>query len=117
MKNNYAPGDIVLVKFPFSDLNSSKKRPALVLNQSRITDKVNLVTIAMITSKIEGIKISGDFKILHWKESGLLHPSLVRLSKLTTLEGDLVEKIMGKLLPVDLKGAKKSFQKQFDFWV
>lgn len=111
------PGEVVLVKFPFSDLESTKKRPALVLIQSEVTDKIGVVTIAMITSKVEGMKFPADVKIENWKKSGLLHPSLVRLSKIATVDLSLVDKSLGRLDSVDLKGVQTAFRKHFKAWV
>ena len=113
----YNPSQIILVKFPFSDLSSSKKRPALVLNHIQLTSDIGLVTISMITSRIDGIKLVGDYRIQKWKESGLLHPSLVRLSKIATIEQQLVEKPLGSLYNPDLSGFKRAFKKYFDFWL
>jgi mRNA interferase MazF len=110
-------GDIVLVRFPFSDLESSKKRPALLLSTSELTPKVGLLTIAMITSKIEGLKIAGDFRIKSWKNAGLLHESVVRLSKIATIEKELALKRLGRLQPEDLDGIKSAFKKHFKFWL
>lgn len=110
-------GDIVLIKFPFSDLESSKKRPALVLSRSELTPKVGLLTIAMITSKIEGLKIPGDCIVKKWQDAGLLHESLVRLSKIATVDKELMLKKLGSLHHDDLVKIKSAFQKHFKFWL
>jgi mRNA interferase MazF len=111
------PADVVLVKFPFSDLESSKKRPVLILSCSDLTSKVRLVTLAMITSKIDGLKLPGDYIIKNWKEAHLLHPSLLRLSKVATVEAELVDKRLGRLSLTDIKGIQQAFQRQFKFWI
>lgn len=109
--------DIVLVKFPFSDLESSKKRPALVLSHTTVSSGIELVTIAMITSRIDGIKLSGDYKVKKWEDAGLLFPSLIRLSKIATIESDLIDKNLGKLAPADIKAIKSAFKSCFQFWI
>ncbi|WP_345239362.1 type II toxin-antitoxin system PemK/MazF family toxin [Pontibacillus salipaludis] len=43
--------DIVLVPFPFVDQNTSKKRPAIVLNIFTHTQQYNKLICAAITSK------------------------------------------------------------------
>ena len=110
-------GEVVLVKFPFSDLESSKKRPALVLSNAILTDKVAVLTIAMITSKIDGLKLPGDYKLNHWEKAGLLHPSVVRLSKIATIDSGLVMKSLGHLQSQDIKGIRQGFQKHFKSWI
>jgi mRNA interferase MazF len=111
------PGDILLVRFPFSDLESSKRRPAVALVRSDLTAKVGVVTIAMITSKTDGLKFPGDYRIENWEDAGLLHPSLVRLAKVATIEGNMVDKTIGRLEVSDLKKLQLSFQKHFKAWL
>lgn len=113
----YKPGDVILVRFPFSDLESSKKRPALVLAQVNLTAKVGLVSLAMVTSKIDGLKISGDCQVKDWASAGLINPSLVRLSKTATVETDIVEKKIGQLKESDFKSVKTAFRRHYAAWI
>jgi mRNA interferase MazF len=105
-----SPFEVVLIKFPFANLENSKKRPALVLRQTRVTAKSSLVTIAMITSKVEGLELEGDYLLEDWVEAKLLHPSLVRLSKIATVDSELVEKKIGMLTLEDRKKVSKLFK-------
>lgn len=84
-------GDIVLLKFPFTDSNSFKKRPALIINDFNDGD----IIVCRITSRI--YKTKYDIYIDNWKNSGLKLPSIVRVHKLATLEKEMVEMVMGKI--------------------
>ena len=50
----FVKGDIVVIPFPFSDLSSSKRRPALVLAGLKGND----IILCQITSKPSGIMSS-----------------------------------------------------------
>ncbi|NJK96865.1 MAG: type II toxin-antitoxin system PemK/MazF family toxin [Bacteroidales bacterium] len=84
-------GDIVLLKFPFTDTKTFKKRPALIINDLNDDD----VIVCRITSKI--YKTPFDVYIDNWEKSGLRLPSVIRVHKLATLEKDMVEIVMGKI--------------------
>ncbi len=81
-------GDIILLSFPFTDLKGQKVRPALILMVSESD-----VIVAFITTQF---KWQNQFDILLEadKINGLKRNSLVRLSKITTLDKEL---ILGKL--------------------
>jgi mRNA interferase MazF len=84
-------GKIVLIRFPFADGNSYKRRPALLINDFNDGD----ILVCRITSQI--YKTKYDLYIDDWKESGLKLPSVIRVHKLATLEKDMVEIVMGKI--------------------
>jgi mRNA interferase MazF len=109
-------GEVVLVKFPFSDLETIKKRPALVLRQVKL-HKQSIVVIAMITSRVEGIKLAGDVILTDWKSASLLHPSLVRLAKIATIDSLLIEKQLGAVTKKDFSVLSKSFRELFSDWL
>jgi mRNA interferase MazF len=48
----YKRGDIVLVSFPFTDLSSSKRRPALVVSPDAFNETTSDLVLAAITSQI-----------------------------------------------------------------
>jgi hypothetical protein len=50
----------------------------------------SLVTIAIITSKIDGLKLKGDVRLQQWESASLLDPSIVRMSKVATIESDII---------------------------
>ncbi len=89
--NRFNFGDIVLLKFPFTDSKSFKRRPALIINDLNDGD----IIVCRITSQI--YKTQNDVIIDDWKESGLKLPSVIRVHKIATLEKDMVDLSMGKV--------------------
>jgi mRNA interferase MazF len=89
-------GDIVLITFPFTDLSGEKLRPAVVLFTSRLD-----VTVCFITTKIHWQE-STDILIEPSESNGVLKESLIRLSKIATLEKTLIAGLLGTLSPQDI---------------
>jgi mRNA interferase MazF len=112
-----AAGDIILVKFPFANLREAKKRPALILRTTSVTSKASLVTIAMITSQVDGLELEGDVLVSKWKEVTLLHPSLVRLSKIATVDSELIDRKLGVIAESDQKHVSRTFKKLYAQWI
>jgi mRNA interferase MazF len=111
------PGEVALVRFPFTDLAAAKKRPALVLAHTARSPRYRLVTVAMITSQVEAMKLDGDVLLADWKVAGLLHPSLLRLAKVATIDAELIDKTIGRLSARDLETARAAFCRVFTHWV
>lgn len=82
-------GDIVLLRFPFTDGKTFKRRPALIINDFNDGD----IIVCRITSQIYNSQ--NDIYLTNWKKSGLKLPSTIRVHKIATLEKDLVELTMG----------------------
>jgi len=99
-------GKIVLLPFPFTDLTTSKRRPALV-----ILEKLNDVVVVFISSKIPKTqenqhiiikKNDKDFQI-----TGLKVSSTIYLDKIATISKNL---LIGELGQVS-KQIKRKFNK------
>ena len=71
----------------------------------------------MITSQVEALKLDGDVLLADWKAVGLLHPSLLRLAKVVTLDEHLIDKTIGRLSTRDLKAALEAFRQAFATWL
>lgn len=79
-------GDVVVVPFPFSDLSSNKRRPALVLAGL----KDNNIILCQITSK--GVKDDYAIPLLtrEFKEGNLNQDCNIRPNKLFTADNSIV---------------------------
>ncbi len=84
-------GDIVLIPFPFTDLTGIKKRPALILASTESD-----VTVCFITTRIKW-QSEFDIKIEPSESNGIKKSSLIRLSKLATIDRDLIIGLIGQL--------------------
>ncbi len=89
----FIKGDIVVVPFPFSDLSSAKRRPALVLASLKSDD----IILCQITSKT----IKDNYAILiedeHFLVGSLKQISNVRPNRLFTADSDIVLYKIGSL--------------------
>jgi len=95
----YKKWEIILVPFPFTNLKSSKKRPALVISPDEYNDRLDIV-IAFITSKLDQSNRYGDYIIHDWSKSGLPKPSMLRM-KFATIDKAMIIKKIGKLSKTD----------------
>lgn len=97
-------GEVLILPFSYTDLQSRKRRPAVVLVDAGDED----VLIAKITTK--EYHSAFDLKLDHWSEAGLLAPSFVRLHKLLAVEKFHVIQRVGSLEPVDSERVKQAFR-------
>ena len=94
----FEQGEIVLAKFPFSSLESSKRRPCLILAKG---DSQEDFIVAFITStKLPthfnfSIKMSPQDK--YFLESGLKVESFIRVDKVATLHESLISGAIGRI--------------------
>jgi mRNA interferase MazF len=90
-------GDIVLIPFPFTDLTGTKNRPALIL-----IDSDDDITVSFITTQLKWQE-KFDVKLEPSKENALKKTSLIRLSKITTIDKELVIGKLGQLADSELE--------------
>lgn len=89
------PGDLVLIPFPFSDLQSTKKRPVMVLTPpDRHADFIGLA-ITTVEQQHHAFHM-GAADLL---EGALPKPSWIRLDKVFTLSESSIVKTFGTLSP------------------
>ena len=84
-------GDIVLITFPFTDLSGSKLRPTVVLAETELD-----VTVCFITTQLQWQELT-DVQLLPTSSNGLRKQSLIRTSKIATLDKALAKGLLGRL--------------------
>jgi mRNA interferase MazF len=68
-------GDIVLVPFPFSDLSTTKVRPAIIVSSTLYHSTEPDLILAAITSKIGAAANPLDYVLQDWQTAGLRYAS------------------------------------------
>jgi mRNA interferase MazF len=89
---NYSRGDVVLVRYPFSDGSDFKIRPAINISAPHPSQDVFLVPL---TSKTSGL-LAGEFVMKDWKRAGLNVTSAVKRG-LFTIHQNLILKAVGRV--------------------
>lgn len=92
-------GDVVLVPFPFTDLSTTKQRPAVVLSSEQYHQATGDCIVAAITSVRPPALSPGEVALSAEDQAagGLLKPSIVRVGKLIALDRRLVRRTLGRL--------------------
>jgi mRNA interferase MazF len=92
----YKFGDIVLVPFPFTDMTTTKKRPAMVVSPWEYNCGRPDLIIMAITSRLNQMDKLGEKLVDNWQAAGLLKSSVFK-PILATIENILVLKQLGSL--------------------
>ncbi len=102
---SYSQNEVVLVRYPFSNLSNSKMRPAIVVNTPHVSQDVFVVPL---TSRVSSL-LAGEFVLTDWHQAGLNVPSAVKRG-LYTVEQSLILKFIGHLSATDIAAVEKSLR-------
>ena len=102
---SYSKFDVILVRYPFSDLSNSKVRPAVVVNSPHPSQDI---LITPLTSKT-GSLLDGEFALSEWLAAGLNVATAVKRGVYTVHES-LAIKVIGKLADVDAEQLEQALR-------
>lgn len=106
----FKPWDIVLIPFPITDVNATKRRPAVVISSDSYHSGQEVV-LMYVTSNVKSDRKIGDHLISNWQAAGLPKPAICRM-KFATIDKSLIIKSIGQLQKADvntIKSKMKSF--------
>ena len=94
-------GDIVLIKYPFTDLSGSKVRPAVIVSPDDFINKNDDILCLFISSSIPDHALSTDYILENtspfFSQTGLKVTSVFKCHKLALLNKSLVIRSLGNL--------------------
>ena len=97
-------GDIVLIPFPFTDLNGNKLRPALILIETGLDLTVSFITTQLQWQESTDILLNPD------NYNGIKKSSIIRLSKIATIDRSLALGKIGNINPNSLPELNKKLK-------
>ena len=112
--NNLKKGDIVLVPFPFTDLSTSKLRPALVLYTNQSNQDITLCFISSQgLSNIQDDEFILNITDSEFSKTGLKAVSKVRVTRIVTLERQLITRKLGQITIEQIEQLNKKMIQAF----
>lgn len=103
-------GDVVLVRFPFTDQIGHKQRPAAVVSNTAYQRNRPDVILLAITSQLRPQLGFGEAPVADWQSAGLLKPSVFK-PILFTAEQSLLRKTLGTLISSDQQTLREVLQR------
>src|SRR3954468_7791457 len=105
-------GDIVIVSFPYTNLVSFKARPAVVVTQTK--DNYNDVIVALISSVVPATSLPYQMVLQPDNINNLRASSIIKVSRLATVEENKIVAVIGKLSSNQLTIFKNLFKSLVD---
>ncbi len=102
---SYSKDDVILVRYPFSDLSNSKVRPAVVVSASHPSQDIMITPLTSKTSPL----LEGEFVLSEWAGAGLNVATAIKRG-IYTVHESLVIKVIGQLMDIDAKQLEQSLQ-------
>ena len=94
-------GDILLFRFPQSDLETGKLRPALLIKKSKgdFDDWLVCMISTQTRHQIQGLEVVLHETMPDFTETGLKKTSLFRVSRLAVVDSNIFTGKLGRLPP------------------
>ena len=109
----YKSGTTLLVNFPFTDLQSSKVRPALVLT-TKGEDVIILGIFSKVPDEIRESWIKVDEGSSNFHLTGLKKTSVIKTEKIAVIHQSLIRKELGHLSMELMRQVKKALLKTLE---
>jgi mRNA interferase MazF len=103
--SNCSRNDVILVRYPFSDLAVSKVRPAVVVSAHHVSEDIFIVPLTSRTVYF----LQGEFALSDWSSAGLHVPTAVKRG-IYTIHHRLIIKTIGVLARADAQHLDESLQ-------
>ncbi len=101
----YSKGDVILVRYPFSDLTGVKVRPAVVVNGPHTSQDIIIVPLTSRTTAL----LPGEFVLNQWQQAGLNVTSAAKRG-IYTVQQQLCLKVVGQLARQDSEQLDRSLR-------
>jgi mRNA interferase MazF len=105
---SFSKNELVLVRYPFSDLSGTKVRPAVVVSASHESQDLFVTPLTSHTTDL----LTGEFALADWKAAGLNVPTAVKRG-VYTAHTSLIVKSIGRLTATDAKQIARSLRQWF----
>ena len=109
-------GTIVLTRFPYTDLSSSKRRPAVILSKVHPQDPD--VIVGFISSVLPNVAVDTDFILattdVDFSKTGLKKTSVFKMDKLATLDSSIFTGSLGDVSPTILTALRVCLRNALD---
>ena len=103
--HNYLRNDVILVRYPFTDLSGSKVRPAVIVSVPHISEDLFVVPLTSNTTSL----LDGEFVLVNWKDARLNVPTTVKRGIYTVNSGLIIKKV-GEISDSDVKNLEDSLR-------
>ena len=90
-------GDIVLVPFPFTDLTSSKVRPAVIVSADPQGEDIIIAFISSVLTPSRNVDFLLAADNPDFRETGLKKDSLFKMDKLLSIHKGLILRYLGRI--------------------
>ena len=101
--------EVVLVRYPFSDLTAARIRPAVIVGVFARSPDHLIVPLTSRTSQLA----PGEFTLVDWRRAGLNVPSAVKRG-VYTVHANLILKSVGRLSSADARQVEDSLRQWFE---
>jgi mRNA interferase MazF len=105
--------EVVLLPYPFSNLEGTKVRPALVVSNNHFNKKSDDCVMAPLTTIIKDEPYSVVIEQENMSSGKLLKPSRIRADKIFCVEKNLITMKIGKLKDSSFEKVKEEIFKIF----
>ena len=108
-KPSFKRGDVVLVLFPHSDLQTAKTRPAVAVQSDDLDTGVAQVIVAMISGRI--FRVGHPSRVViavaspAGRQSGLLADSVVMVDNVATVTVAAIDRVIGSIMMPEIDRA------------
>ena len=106
-------GDVVLLPFPYTNLNATKTRPAVVVSSELYQSSRPDLLLAYVSSQVDKAMPPIDYVLADWQTAGLLKPSFVR-PKVAAIDPALIVHRIGELSVRDQQEVDSRLRRAMD---
>jgi mRNA interferase MazF len=110
METTFQPGDVVLVRFPFTDLTTTKVRPAVVL----ATHRLDLTIVGIFSGPQPPTQLSWIVLLDQdpaFPQTGLKATSTIKPERIAVIERSAVIRKLGALSPYQMDQVKSAVRR------